>query len=105
MSFDIAHLVKKFAPSFTHAPGHLDRRIDCPRHFAGFGLRRLLRASDCPHAYRYGEWPWLSCLARRCDGRFQSAVARRAVRMFFLPYARNTDTVRCVRRKAVTPII
>lgn len=84
MSFDIAHLVKKFAPSFTHAPGHLDRRIDCPRHFAGFGLRRLLRASDCPHAYRYGERlrPWLSCLTRRCDGRFQSAVARRAVRMF-----------------------
>ena len=63
MSFDIAAFIKNFAPSFTHAHGHLDRRIDCPRHFAGFGLRRLLRANDCPHAYGPGERlrPWLSC--------------------------------------------
>jgi hypothetical protein len=66
MSFDIAAFIKKFAPSFAHALGHLDRRIDCPRHFAGFGLRRLLRASDCPHAYGHGKRlrPWLSCPAR-----------------------------------------
>ena len=83
MSFDIAAFVKKFAASFTHAPGHLDRRIDCPRHFAGFGLRRLLWASDCPHGYGHGarllaELP-VGCVhpasTRASDGGFQSAVA------------------------------
>jgi hypothetical protein len=63
MSFDIAAFIKKFGPSFTHALGHLDRRIDCAPHFAGFGLRQLLRASDCPDAYGHGERLrlWLSC--------------------------------------------
>ena len=80
-SFDIAVFVKKVAPSFTHAHGYLDRRIDCPRQFAGSGLRRLLRASDRPHAYRHGERlrPWLNCPTRRCDSGFQSAVANKLI--------------------------
>ena len=105
MSFDIAAFIKKFASSFTHALGNLDRRIDCPRHFAGFGLRRLLRASDCPHAYGHGERlrPWLSCPTRRCDGGFQSAVAKltlRAKLTWFVMY--NTDQFGCAWFSHVT---
>jgi hypothetical protein len=52
--------IKKFAPSFTHALGHLDRRIDCPRYFAGFciggfygrAIARML--TDMAHGFGLG---------------------------------------------------